>query len=161
MAELAAVNASPLIFLAHAGSLRFLRYAAPEIIVPVAVAEEIRRRGPEDPTARAIRETPWLRELPAPAPPPAILAWDLGPGESSVLAWCLEDTGREAIVDDLAARRCATTLGIPVRGTLGLVLIAKQRGHIPAARPVLENLRGAGMYLSESVLNRALSRVGE
>jgi predicted nucleic acid-binding protein len=64
-------------------------------------------------------------------------------------------------VDDLAARRCAATLGVPVRGTLGLVLIAKQRGEIPAARPVLEELRQAGMYLSDAVLNRALKRVGE
>ncbi len=64
-------------------------------------------------------------------------------------------------MDDLAARRCARSLAIPVRGTLGLVLIAKQRKLIPAARPVLEQLRQAGMYLSDSVLNRALEKVGE
>jgi predicted nucleic acid-binding protein len=48
-----------------------------------------------------------------------------------------------------------------VRGTLGLVLVAKQRGRIPAARPVLESLRASGMYLSDSVLNKALALVGE
>ncbi|MEH2055977.1 MAG: DUF3368 domain-containing protein [Nostoc sp.] len=35
-------------------------------------------------------------------------------------------------------------LWIPVRGTLGLVLTAKQRGKITAARPILENLRSLG-----------------
>jgi len=102
VADRAAVNASPLIFLARGRRLHFLRYSAP----------------------------------------------DVGPGA-------------EAIIDDLSARRCAHTFGIPVRGTLGLVLIAKQRGEIPAARPVLEDLRSAGMYLSERVLNRALRRGGE
>jgi predicted nucleic acid-binding protein len=58
-------------------------------------------------------------------------------------------------------RRCAAALKIPVRGTLGLVLVAKQRGRISAARPVLERMKGSGMYLSDSVLNRALSLVGE
>jgi predicted nucleic acid-binding protein len=66
-----------------------------------------------------------------------------------------------AILDDLAARRCAATLRIPVRGTLGLVLIARQRGRIPAARPVLEGMRASGMYLSDSVMNKALALVGE
>jgi predicted nucleic acid-binding protein len=52
-------------------------------------------------------------------------------------------------------------LGIPVRGTLGIVITAKQRGVIPAARPVLEQLRLCGMYLSDRVINQALALVGE
>lgn len=52
-------------------------------------------------------------------------------------------------------------VGIPVRGTLGLVLAAKQRGDIPAARPILEKLRQSGMYLSDRVVNEALALVGE
>ncbi len=93
--------------------------------------------------------------------PSIIQAWDLGEGESSVLAWAYEHRGTEAIVDDLAARRCAATSEIPVRGTLGLVLVAKQRGELVAARPVLDQLRQAGMYLSDAVMNRALAMVGE
>jgi predicted nucleic acid-binding protein len=34
-------------------------------------------------------------------------------------------------------------------------------GQIPATRPVLEVLRGSGMYLSDPVLNKALALVGE
>ena len=69
--------------------------------------------------------------------------------------------GTEAIVDDLAARRCAHALGVPVRGTLGLVLLGKERRRLPAARPVLEFMRQAGMYLSDRVMERALRMVGE
>lgn len=96
-----------------------------------------------------------------PPVPPQIQAWGLGQGESSVLAWAHAYPGTEAIIDDLAARRCAATFTIPVRGTLGLVLTAKQRGRIPAARPVLLQLRQGGMYLSDRVMNQALTLVGE
>lgn len=160
VAEAPAVDASPLIFLGKTGHLDLLRLTAEEIVVPEPVASEIQRRGPQDITARALAQTPWLRVVPSPPIPTAIQSWDLGPGESAVLAWCL-DSGSEAILDDLAARRCAAIFDIPLRGTLGLVLIAKQRGHIPRARPVLMTLRRAGMYLSDKVLDQALRRVGE
>jgi predicted nucleic acid-binding protein len=161
VAEHAVVNSSPLIFLTRGGLLDLLQLVAPEIIVPSAVANEILRRGSSDPAARAIATVSWLRVLKTPEVPPSIQAWDLGPGESAVLSWCVARPGTEAIVDDLGARRCAQAIHIPVRGTLGLVLLGKQRGRLTSARPVLEALRGIGMYLSDSVMNRALQMVGE
>lgn len=161
MAERPAVNTSPLIFLSKAGLLDLLKLAGEEVVVPETVAAEIQRRGMTDPTVQAIERTSWLIVVETPPAPNLIQSWDLGPGESSVLAWAHAYPGTEAIVDDLAARRCAAALGIPVRGTLGLVLTAKRRGTIPAARPVLEKLRQTGMYLSDRVLNQSLALVGE
>lgn len=162
VAERPAVNASPLIFLVRAGLLELLQnVAGQEIVVPAPVANEIRRRGPDDVTVRAMEQADWLVIVEPPSIPPLISAWDLGAGESSVLAWAHAHPGTEAILDDLAGRRCAAVLGVPVRGTLGLVLTAKQRGQLPAARPVLERLRKSGMYLSDAVLDRALALIGE
>lgn len=161
MAEPAVANASPLIFLARGGHLDLLQLTGDRILVPTPVALEIRRRGSQDVTARALDGTRWLEVVEPPPVPAVIHAWDLGLGESAVLAWAHAHPSCEAIVDDLAARRCAATLGIPVRGTLGLVLLAKKRGRIPLARPVLEALRQAGMYLSDRVVNDALVLVGE
>lgn len=79
MAERPAVDASPLIYLSRAGLLDLLKVAHEEIIVPAAVVEDIRRRGPTDPTALALQRPP-------------------------VLAWAHAHPGTEAIVDDL--RRC-------------------------------------------------------
>ena len=161
MAERAVVNASPLIFLAGAELLELLRLAADDVVVTSPVAEEIERRGPTDPTARALQETNWLSITETPEIPPVIQAWGLGAGEASVLAWSYVNAGSEAIIDDLAGRRCAAALGIPVRGTLGLVLVAKRRGQIASARSVLDQLRQSGMYLSDRILNEALTLVGE
>ena len=66
-----------------------------------------------------------------------------------------------AIIDDGPARRCAEILGIPLSGTLGLVMTAKRRGMIPAARPVIATLKQHGMFLSEQAMDRALALVGE
>ena len=66
-----------------------------------------------------------------------------------------------AVIDDLEGRRCAESLGVPLRGTLGLVLRARRQGIIEEARPVVERLRLAGMYLSDWVMDAALAEVGE
>lgn len=161
MAEIPAINTSPLIFLTKGGFLELLQLVSPEIIVPGAVATEIQAYGATDATAQALAATDWLVVRETPPVPAIIQNWDLGAGESAVLAWGYVHPGTELILDDLAARRCATALGIPVRGTLGLVITAKQRGKITAARPVLEQLRLSGMYLSNQVINQALALVGE
>jgi predicted nucleic acid-binding protein len=155
------VNASPLIYLAHANLFEILQTVGPDICVPGAVVAEIRRRGPGDPTVRAIQTASWLRVVEPAKISSRVTAWALGPGETSVLSWALEHPGCEAILDDLAGRRCAQFLDIPLVGTLGLVLRAKQKGRISAARPLLDKLRKAGMYLSDRVLEPALRLVGE
>lgn len=155
------VNTSPLIHLAEAKLLHLLRDAAPVVWVPEPVAREIRAYGQTDPTARALAAQAWLEVRPVAAVPAEILAWNLGAGESAVLALARAFPDSTVVIDDLAGRRCAEALNLSLRGTVGLVLAAKQAGRITAARPILERLRDSGMYLSDAVLNRALSRVGE
>lgn len=161
MAEACVVNASPLIFLARGGHLDLLKIFGGTVSVPQAVADEIGRRGAADPAARALAETQWLDVVANESVPQQVLAWALGPGESSVLAVAHARRGSRAVIDDLAGRRCAVALGMPVAGTLGIVLRARREGLIPAARPVLEDLVAGGMYLSRDVLDRGLALVGE
>ncbi|MBF0311426.1 MAG: DUF3368 domain-containing protein [Magnetococcales bacterium] len=161
MLEPVIINASPLIFLARSRHIHLLQHLHRPILVPQPVVQEIRARGPHDPTVRTLNETAWLEIVPAPAIPGEILVWDLGLGESAVLALARSIPGSIALIDDQSGRRCAQTLRITLMGTVGLVLLAKQNGAIPNARAVLAVLREHGMYLSDSVLNAALSLVGE
>ena len=46
-------------------------------------------------------------------------------------------------------------------GALGLVLVAKRQGLIPIIRPVLEQLKQAGMYMSDRLENPILAAAGE
>ncbi len=161
MSEAAVVNASPLIYLARTKFLHLLQLAAPEVLIPRVVVSEIEARGPSDPATRALTETSWLRQVETISIPEEVLVWDLGPGESAVIAWARSHPGCLAIIDDLEGRRCAETLGVRLRGTLGLVLRARRQNVIAEARPVLETLRAAGMYLSSKVIDAALAEFGE
>lgn len=132
MAERWVLNASPLIVLINAGHEDLIRQLAEETIVPQAVADEI-LAGPADDAARLqIDGGEWLvRDTPAASD--ELLAWDLGAGETAVVSYALANPGWTAILDDSAARRCARTFSIPLKGTLGIVLLAKRRGVISSA----------------------------
>ncbi len=80
------VNASPLIYLSKAGLIGLLQIVSSEIFAPQKVATEILQRGSSDITAKALEETPWIRVIETPDVPGIIQSWDLGVGESSVLA---------------------------------------------------------------------------
>jgi predicted nucleic acid-binding protein len=82
-------------------------------------------------------------------------------GESSVIAVALQHSGSMAILDDLAARRCAQALKLPMQGTLGLVLVAKRIGLIKAVLPVVEDLEHAGMYMTARLKTQILDAAGE
>jgi predicted nucleic acid-binding protein len=65
------------------------------------------------------------------------------------------------VIDDRVARKCAEALRIPLRGTLGLILIARRRGEIPSARDALDRLIREEMFLSPRVVEAALREIGE
>ncbi|MDM8005229.1 MAG: DUF3368 domain-containing protein [Phycisphaerae bacterium] len=161
MSEQAIADASPLILLARAGHFDLLRAAGKRVLVPAPVVSEIERRGEADVTVRALREADWIEVVPGPPIPPPIAAWNLGPGEAAVLAYAASSPGTVAILDDRPARRCADLLGIPVRGTLAVVIAAKRQGAVSHIRPVVESLRKAGMYVSEQLIDKVLALVGE
>ncbi|MGC1954634.1 MAG: hypothetical protein WA970_19085 [Gammaproteobacteria bacterium] len=102
--RLAAINASPLIYLARAEHLELLRLAGDELIVPAIVAAEILVREADDPTVRALNDNPWLQQVDAPPPPSEVLLWNLGVGESAVISWALAHPGCRAVIDDLKGR---------------------------------------------------------
>ena len=155
------VNASPLIFLTKVGLLEVLWEPSVPVLVPDVVLAEIGGLDVDDPAVQAVQQSKWMRVVTTPAIPDVVLAWDLDAGESAVLAVALSQTGATVILDDLAARRCARVLNIQSQGTLGLVLVAKQHGLIPAVRPVLGQLREAGMYMSDRLERQILDEAGE
>lgn len=157
----AAVDASSLILLVRTAHLHLLKSLAPQLVVPEPVLEEIRAKGVEDATLRAVEASPWLSVIQGSFEQERVGGLTLGKGESAVLAWALSHPGAFAVLDDQRARSHALSLQIPVIGTLGVVLRAKRLGMIPLARPVVESLVAEGMYLSKSVVEGALALAGE
>jgi len=154
------VNASPLIFLDHINALFLLKELADEVVVPFSVHKEVLAGASKGPGSIPLKLPDWLslqEDLPL---LPEIAGWDLGAGESQVLAHAVLSR-REAVMDDLQGRRCARALGVPTTGTLGVILRAKRAGLIRAARPPVEELLNKGLYLSRDLVEQALAEIGE
>lgn len=156
MSERWVVDASPLIVLGTIGRLDLLASLAEDVVVPEIVAQEVVRV--EDEASRALARISLRTEYVA--PDDLVVRWGLGAGETAVLSFAKRH-GYVALIDDLAARRCAAALGIATRGTLGVVLLAKQRGILASAAHLVARLREAGLYLSPDLIADALSLVGE
>jgi predicted nucleic acid-binding protein len=154
-------NASPLIVLAKAGLLDLLTGLCAGLRIPRSVAEEVSRiNDPADP-ARIwlLRNNGFVADSPSVSP--FVMAWDLGAGESSVISLVESLPGLTAVLDDLAGRRCAQAIGLPVVGTLGLILMAKQRGLISSVRPALDSIVAAGLFISRHHIDSILTQAGE
>lgn len=65
------------------------------------------------------------------------------------------------VLDDLAARRVAEGVGLPVVGSLGIVVRAKQRGMLLAAKPVVDALIANGLFVGAVLYRAVLARAGE
>jgi len=154
------VNASPLILFSRIGRLDLIERLAPSILIPDAVIEEVRTGQDKDRTAGAALAWAERYRVQDVTVPTSIEHWDLGSGESQVIAHSV-GTSRWAVLDDRAARRCAQAHGILVIGSLGVVLRSKKNGNIDYARPLIEHLIDAGMFMDDEFIDRVLDSVGE
>ena len=141
----AITNSSPLLYLHRIDKLDWLPGLFSSIWTPSAVAAELaegRVRGYDvpDPVQHA-----WLHIVDPLHVPSEWLSLDLGPGERAVLALALENPDRIAVLDDRFGREVAQTAGLPVWGTLRILLEAKQQGMTPHIRPLVDRLADTGM----------------
>ena len=97
-----------------------------------------------------------IARLPAP-----LLTRSIHVGEHSALALALELPGSLLILDDAPARRLAQQLRLRFTGTVGLLALAKDRGLLLHVRPVVAELRAAGMWLTDAVAERVCRAAGE
>ena len=154
-------NTSPFQYLHQTRLLHVLPALAGRVIVPPAVRDELtagRRAGHDVPELAAldwvsVREPSSLRALP--------LVTDLGPGETGVLMLALESSEPVVILDDGRARRMARVLGLPLTGTLGILLDAKRAGLVPAITPILDELQQRRFRLAPETRQAVLKMAGE
>lgn len=158
-------NASPIILLSKAESLFLLTESADRVMVPNGVKRKLSVKTDnniKDFLNHRKVEVVSVRKL-----NPKVLEWGLGRGESEAISLALENSRSEVVLDDKLGRKCAKTLSsevrgtIKIRGTVGIVVLAKKEGIITEARPVIQKLKDAGIYLSDKWLSEVLSIVDE
>ncbi len=155
------VNASPIITLSRVGAVDLLWKLFDEVVIPEGVVTEINAGDSADPAVI------WLSTQTECSVYKVVVAdcvfeWNLGLGESEVISYAYASASPcHVSIDDRAAKRCAETLGLPVIGTIGLLISAKRRGIIPSVTELLHQILANGFRLSDSVVEKALILAGE
>ena len=154
------INNSPLVFLWILNLLPLLRELYTDVWIPEDVQEEFLRT---ETMARrsSLDNAPWIRTVSLADPQSASVYGRLDQGEASVLALAKEHDAHLVIIDEKKAREEAKRIGLPVRGTVGVLLEAKKKGLIDAIKPLLETLHDNGMYLEQSFIDDVLQLAGE
>jgi len=155
------INASPLILLGKTEHLELLFELADVVVVPRAVIREIAARSDGRKILHRLSESSSYLAAKDEIVRPEILRWDLGAGETQVIANAQRYGADRLVLDDMAARRGAMAMGFKVIGTLGVVGRAKRMGKIERAAPIIERLRQTGLYVSEELVQEILREVGE
>ena len=156
---LVVADSSALLSLAACGRLPLLDELYGDVRVPAAVWRECVVAG--KPHADALAKYLDGRVADLDLSDLIIAGVGLGRGELEALALYKRLHADRLLLNDRRARRVARVNSVQVIGSLGVLLLAKTRGVLPAVRPSLEAIRAAGIHLSDSLVVETLRIAGE
>ena len=154
-------NNSPLVSLWTLDQLSLLRDLYTEVLIPEEVQEEFLATG-EIAREQALKNAPWIMTVKPTIPlDDSVYPNAIHSGEAAVFNLAKEYGTRLVILDDKEARGYAKRIGLPVTGTVGILLEAKRSGLISVIKPLLDVLLENGVRLTASLVNDALQEAGE
>ncbi|MDZ4290236.1 MAG: DUF3368 domain-containing protein [Prosthecobacter sp.] len=156
-------DTSVILNLCQVGLQHLLHALFEEVFAPREVAEEFERVVNTYPLFGSLTFPDWilvrtpLQVLQVRAP------WvELDRGESAAIELAIEQLADAVLLDEAKGRKVAEKLGLEVVGILGILLRAKQAGHLPLRRPALDDLqRRSRFWLSERARSQILELAGE
>jgi uncharacterized protein len=160
--EAAAIsNTGPLIALAKVQRLGLLTLLFGEILIPKAVAAEL-TAGPGFLAGSDILTTRGFRVVECQRETGGLLRAELDLGEASVIQLARENPLAEVLIDEKKARRLAESVyGLRLLGTGGLLLRAKRRRLIAEVKPLFEQMRKNGYFVSDRLVGGILRAAAE
>jgi uncharacterized protein len=152
-------NTTPLITLVGIGLLDLLPALYQEIHIPEAVFTEYhtgRLRYPSSPDLAALS---WLKVHAVALDP--LIPTTLDAGEAEAIALARASHERLLLLDERSGRTVAQRLGLPVAGSLAVLLQAKQQGLVPLVAPLLDEMVRQGRRISPQLRALVFMRAGE
>ena len=156
-------DSSPLLNLAIIDQLDLLQKLYGEVVIPQAVYHELVVQSAGMPGADSIHNADWIvvqevknRVL------VASLRTQLDLGEAEAIVLAIESAANLLLLDERKARNVAAHLDLDFTGLLGVLVEAKEKGHITLLKPILEALtKQARFWISPTLYEHVLEQVGE
>jgi uncharacterized protein len=137
------------------GQLEVLQKLHGQVLIPVAVRDELAVTHQSIPSFLEVRLAQDRKRV-------SQLEIELDPGEAEAIVLAKEVSADLLLIDEKLGRQIAAREGIPIAGLVGLVIEAKQQGHVASVREFLLRLEtGTGFRISNPVRTEALRRAGE
>lgn len=144
-------DTSCLIVFAKINELDLLRRLFTEIVTTDEVADEFGQVLPDWISVQSVKNKYYQEEL----------KLKVDSGEASAIALAVENHDSLLIVDDFKARKLATSLGIDIIGSIGILVKAKNEGVIVSVKPFFERIRNTDFRISDDLESAALKEAGE
>jgi predicted nucleic acid-binding protein len=146
---------SPLRYLIVFGEHRLLPELFGDVWVPSTVLDELSAASTPDSVRQFLHAPPpWLNVRDPGDDSLQDVVAELDRGERAALALARELHADLVLLDDAAARHEATSLGLRITGTIGLLRLAAERGLIDV-RATVAKLRTSGFYVTDSLIHAA------
>lgn len=154
------VNSTPIIALCKTGHLELLKAMYGEINIPEAVYREVSAKNDE--IKNQLDAASWVHiRTVTNTEDRRMYRAKLHSGEVEVMMLAQELEADVVLLDDNAARKTAEYLGLPVTGTLGVLIKAKQIGTLECIMPVIHSMLANGIYLSDALVETVRKIAGE
>ncbi len=90
---------------------------------------------------KALADATWIQTVQLANPLDKLNYERIQPGEAAVLALAEERDAHLVIIDERKARQKAKEIGLPVKGSVGVLLEAKENGLIELIKPLLTQMQ--------------------
>lgn len=155
-------NTGPLVILAKIDQLGLLQQMFTSVAIPPAVYRELLAKSGAEINRLDAALAQFIEVVAEPelSPTVKIVTDHLDAGEQQAIALA-HARNTTLVIDERLGRQAAHQLGLTVTGSTGVLIEAKQRGFIPAVRPLLESARQQGYWLSDELIAIAAKMAGE
>jgi predicted nucleic acid-binding protein len=153
-------NATPIIAFSRINKLDLFRQIVVEITIPQEVSKELYEYQKSD--LPPLSHSRWIKMKKVKSHTDVeLLLPSLDKGEAEVIVLSKELGASLVIIDELTARKVAIMMGLPVIGSVGLLIYAKKKGLIKEIKPLLDDMIRHGIHYKINFYRKVLKSINE
>ncbi len=154
-------DTSPLVCLLHLNKLYLLKVLFQEVLIPPSVFKELETFKITD--IKFLIDNPFIKiKNPKETNIVIQLLQQLDPGEAEAIVLSIEEKPDFLIIDEATGREIALLYQLPIKGTLGILLLAKEKKLVSEIKPLINQLQQQlNFRISPSLLQLVLHNANE